>query len=407
MKTNIKEKKPRIAFIKPLEANYLYETSSTELVDLLESSGGHTGPLAFFTDYNTDIYLTKLPYSPECQSWGEGLYMGTNGHKAVQQRRLCAKQNKKQLELSDVEQIKWSDYQVVISIGCAVPSQITKQYPEIVWCYYIPDPTPAFFLSKKWGPLHNYNVFLTQGISAKILSEKEVQTYRETKRIVLDIPFVFMRPDTFTKLFPTDNRNGIRIESRSRKDANPEIIKTLTKFGPIAERIESVKEYTEQLASTRYFIILDTPYERFRGNALVEANAAGCLIIAPDNLRSLNSHLIPEENRYQSYTELFELLTKLNQSESIRNEMLENQNAIIAKASYITPKNAFDKIVTSHAESEAVNIKQNIWKQRYFPIICTRLMPIFGILNSLTTKLTKKPLFEYIAKIINKKGDMF
>ncbi len=61
MKETTENRIPRIAFIKPLEASYLYETTSIDLTDLLDSSNCHTGPLAFFTDYETDIYLTKLP----------------------------------------------------------------------------------------------------------------------------------------------------------------------------------------------------------------------------------------------------------------------------------------------------------------------------------------------------------
>jgi hypothetical protein len=215
-----------------------------------------------------------------------------------------------------------------------------------------------------------------------------------------------MRPDTFSKAFPATKREGIRIESRSMQHADPDIIKKISAYGTITKRVESVKSYTKQLASTRYFVILDTPYQRFRGNALVEANAAGCLILAHKNFRSNNSYIIPEENRYQNYTELFELLAQLNQSEELRNKMFDRQHKIITKASYTVPKNAFDKILELHSQSN-VTIKLHQWRNHYFPIVCTKLMPFIGVVNSLTTKLTGKPLFEYVAKIINKKGDMF
>jgi hypothetical protein len=178
----------------------------------------------------------------------------------------------------DPANIDWSIYDIVLTINACIPLSIVKRYPRTMWCYYIGENDSIHMEQKFTG----YNYILNQ----------DVTTAHPPHTI--GFPYSMISSNTYLSLYshffkskPSDRR-GIFMEINNTSErpvtvAPPEILEIQTATGyPILFHNQDILENCKTLCESKYYLKLLGRV--IRGNSILEAISAGCIILANRNL---------------------------------------------------------------------------------------------------------------------------
>jgi hypothetical protein len=289
-------KRPRVALVKQDCNEDLYccppglptwETISTTLL--------RSGPVDFFTFFDTSFILLRTELDPECNIWREKVDpLGWAPREWFENFRqhVPGRDYGQSLYAQPADQINWSDFDLVISIDVSVPARITRQYPGVVWCYYVREiKTPSWQESLR-TPITGQDLYLSQ-LFPPLLDHK--------KNHVVDFPYHFQHVGVFHQLVPgvpagPDEivRTGVFVEYHSARQATDQQLRELSAFGPVYAH-RSIDEQHDPLSGERIpdrtmavpalKALLHSKYHvkwagrPAFGTAKVEAIAAGCLCL--------------------------------------------------------------------------------------------------------------------------------
>ena len=62
----------------------------------------------------------------------------------------------------DEKNVKWEEFDIVVSIDIAVSKKITDAYPQVVWAYFITEGCMRSYKTSIEYPIDGYDLFLTQ-----------------------------------------------------------------------------------------------------------------------------------------------------------------------------------------------------------------------------------------------------
>lgn len=290
---------PRIAVVKQTTQNDWYCASADAAPDqIVLSTLMRTGPAALILHGGARFVMVEPCADEECQVWRQpaeelGWY---DIAQLDDLRHQVPGRNHGQSEFAaTVEAVQWNAFDIVVSLDVSIPQRITRDYPEVVWCYYVREPKSSAWAQSMRQPLPGQDLFLNQCFS---LERQAIHPHQ------VDFPYHFQFFGCFAGVIsslPT-TRQGVFLEHLSVSVFDEDQMHRLSEFGAMAStaeiahgaamRVTSAAERLEVLHGTKYFVHVGG-VRRVWGNAMIEAIACGCLALGNPDLQTHSSLFSP------------------------------------------------------------------------------------------------------------------
>ena len=321
VKVDLKE--IRVALVKQDVYTNLYcAPTFSSFSDTIGSSLRHTGPAAFLKIFNCDYHIVKVEADLECNIWKEKItdcgqgdqdyYFRQRLREAVYPPNMDWQQGALAKSVND---ISWSDYDIIISVDLAVPERIVRRHTQALWCYYVSEPCMRSYKKSRETPLAGYDIFLNQRFSPRHFSLNKLHE--------LDFPFAFQ----YSGIFDDFRENitepvGIFIEAHSASILSDADHKLLEQFGPISTTSTATASILRALLNSRYFVRLGG--RRLWGNSMVEAVACGTLALGnPGEYK--NRSLYCSGSRIRTFDDCMRLIDFYETHSNRRHSVLADQ----------------------------------------------------------------------------------
>lgn len=339
--------KLKVALVKQVVLPDLYVCHPhSGIEEILFSTIMRIGPLGFFHIFDCDFYIVDVHPAIECQLWKKINQTPLNGNadllldlKTKLLNQIPGQEFKKPGSSFpnghfsvDVNSVQWDKYDIVISINISIPTEIVKKHINILWCYMLME--PYIFMDKVY---FSYDVSFNHHASGLTYS----------KPGVIDFPYTFLHPGLIASIMQDElgrgsNKTGIFCDISCSKEKPeeklvnkpPDHLLSLSKYGhPLVVHNQSIRENCVNLFDSKYFIKLGGPL--IRGNSIIEAISAGCLVIGnPDEI--MLKILLPDDCRVSSVDQAEKLIKHLDTNPSDYLELFYIQKALCQK--YIIDK---------------------------------------------------------------------
>lgn len=276
------------------------ESKSVVLTSLLRS-----GFVGLFTKFNADFIIVKLDPAPECQVWKE-----FSADPLVQKKLLDLRDKLPETNIFphtvpqgkyavSVDEIDWSDYDIVISINISVPKRITEKYTKTIWAYCIGEPYMETYQRSKENPVPGYDFFLNQKFRRRNIGNK----FHE-----IDFPYYLQYEGCFNDLLnlpaiDAKEKKGVIIEKHSLRLMKDKEIHQFEQLGPIYFQEGNTEQMLHTVINAKYYYRLGGP-KRW-GNAMIEAAAGGCLFLGNKD-EFVNKSLFSPFTSIESKDEFFQ-----------------------------------------------------------------------------------------------------
>jgi len=229
----------------------------------------------------------------------------------------------------DVNTIDWLKYDIVITINMCIPSYIIHKYPSILWCYITGENTGEY-IETLYKP---YDIVLNQDLT-KVCPEHSI-----------GFPYTFLHPYTLENINKnlinnTTSKNGIYMEiNNTTQRPVTEIPLSIMEISNVTNlhiyiHSQNIIQNIKNMYNSKYFLKLEG--RNIRGNAVLEAISAGCVIIANPNLVRYND-LIHETCKINDNNDAIRIITYLENNPVIYNEVLQFQREYMELHYYKTP----------------------------------------------------------------------
>ena len=228
----------------------------------------------------------------------------------------------------DVNTIDWLKYDIVITMNMCIPSHIVHKYPSVLWCYITGENT-AEYIETLYKP---YDIVLNQDIT-KVGPEYSI-----------GFPYTFLHPHTLENInkniLNNTTKNGIYMEiNNTTQRPVAEIPLSIMEISnatnlQIYIHYQNIIENIKNMYNSKYFLKLEG--RNIRGNAVLEAISAGCVIIANPTLVTYND-LIHETCKINNKDDAIRVITFLENNPVIYNEVLQFQRDYMELHYYKTP----------------------------------------------------------------------
>jgi len=314
----------RFAFVKQEIHSDLYNCQhDADPATKILSSLSRVGPSGLFTLYDADFYVVKVDKAPECQTWQEV-------RKRIQNRRRLAERHKK-YSIS-VDDVKWSDYDIVICLDISIPERIVKKYRRTLWCYM---PTEPSCMASYKGPLRaSYNARLNQDVGRTI----------QTKFGVVCFPYSFIEPGSLKKLSTNHSgpqkKDGVFVEYNWVQTSNKAMkikglgpVRTIVPAAgkrsqdpntPYISAVDHRIRTIDRLCASKFF--LKYGGRIIRGNSIAEAMACNAVAVCKPSL-IIYSQLLCKRARIKGLAEAIEFIKSVD--ETTRQQMIKRQNELM------------------------------------------------------------------------------
>lgn len=259
----------RVAFVKQALYSDLYVSPpGKDAATVVKSSLKRTGPMGFFTDLKAGFFMVGEDSAPECRVWEESV--GSNPPTRLEDLAL-ARQRGKAFGGSQVDEIPWNTFDVVISLDIAVPQRLIRHYPRVFWVYFPADPgTPTAKAARRVPP---------QGFDAALShAHRRFPVRPSLGRQTVEFPYSFQSSFSWDSVWPSDpHRAGVMVENQTFALLPASDRKKLEAFGPIRVPRGSVDDVAVALRASKYYLRLQGG--PLAGNGQIEAIMAGALAV--------------------------------------------------------------------------------------------------------------------------------
>lgn len=327
----------RVLLVKQDVHNDLYcAVSPASAEDIVYSSLMRSGPVGLFTALNADFAVVKVDPAPECNVWKQKVtdckhhpleyYESFRG--PIKRARQTYDHS---LVAVDVDEVRWGDYDLVISIDIAVPTRIVKDYPDTVWAYYVSEPCMSLYAASLAEPQFGYDLFLTLGF------RNERPSYPSPR--VLEFPYFLQYAGCFTDLDgienpPFDKRAGVSVETHSLKLWNDEQnARVEREVGPVYRGFVDARTKINNLRASKFH--LRTDGKAIWGNSLIEAMACGALVVSTPTL--LKHRLVVPELMVSNFDQMLNVIETLGREPTLRASCLAKQEAMLNETCFLRP----------------------------------------------------------------------
>jgi len=332
---------PKVAFVKQevLALIYCCPSESTP-AQIVFSSMKHTGPVGLFTKLHSEFHIVKTePDDAECNTWKE--IVTGSGISTIEELeslkhspfRAGSRGNSRAPGEFSVActSIDWSRYDIVISMDVSVPTRLVKEFPRTTWAYCISEPggMPSYKRSH-WAPIAGYDLFLNQMFRMRPFLNK----WHE-----IEWPFNLQYYGCVHELVglaldDSGKRTGIFVESHTASTLTDEQQHELSRLGELYFVSARTEDILKDLLRCKYFIRLGG--RSLLGNAMVEAVAAGCLVLG-DASEFVNRGLFLKEHHVSSFPELLRRMQSLNENPRLFGESASRQRILLDYLCFYRP----------------------------------------------------------------------
>lgn len=343
---------PKVAFVKQDVNDDLYccpENSSP--VSIIRSTLGRPGPVALFTKFDADFYIVETEPDPECniwkEKWTERRWCPIEYFEKFREKVPGRKYGQKVFAVK-AKTVDWGKYDIVISNDISVPERITRNYPQVVWCYYIREVTTSSYKNSHMQPIRGQDISLNQRFRPVRLSPK-VMPHE------IEFPYHLHYSGCFQEMcnFPFDdnNRSGIFLEHHTVADLDSTQLERLKSFGTVrstailpegtVDRWEESQsrrtmdpEFMEDFMKSKYFVKCGG--RAVWGTAMVEAIAMGCLVIGDPKVMP-HGFIYDKYTTVSTFSDVIARISFLEKNEKIYQRVLMRQRRLVDYLCYIRP----------------------------------------------------------------------
>lgn len=346
---------PRVALVKQDCNEDLYCCApDAGVLEMLRSTLLRSGPIGLFDAFDSRFFIVGTEADPECGIWKEKsdpLQWAPQSWFESFRDRVPGRDHGQSRFARSVEDIDWSEFDIVISVDVAVPERITSRFPSVVWAYYVREIKAPSWRASFEKPLAGQDLYLDHCFDP-----------RPPRRAghVVHFPYHFQRSGIFHELAGLPalredgaDRAGVFVEYHAARQATPEQLRRLEEFGPVyAKRVEDDRcdpasgeripalsmgdEGFAALTRSKYHVKWDG--RAIYGTAKVEAIAAGCLALS-DIERDASRFLQSQATRVFGFDSLVAALRRLEASHALYRRELARQRALVDYLCYYRPAN--------------------------------------------------------------------
>lgn len=361
--------------------------NSMSYIDILFSSMMRVGPFSLINDLHADFFIIKEENTEECQIYNHFL-KGFGGNYALLKTQTLNTipgntffqpgSDKPNGHFAvNASAIDWNLYDIVISMNFSIPSNIIKNYPNVLWCYFIGE-NNLHLINE---PKYKYDIALNQDIDING-SDYESKT--------ISFPYTFLSKDTLYKTLKTTlqdtTQNGIFVEINSCRgrpvSSYPEIFNKLSsQFNlPIITHNQNIKQNIINLYKSKYFIKFGG--RSIRGNSVIEAISSSTLVLM-DPTQTGYAFLIPEDCAVKTENEILDKIKFFEDDLTKYTNALKYQKVLLEQFCYQQPLN---------------HLFYQWYKKVNTAIVFVSNLAYFGNFNNSLTQLIKTG--KYTGKII-------
>jgi len=305
----------KFALVKQKGYNDLYSCPpATSDMKLPLQSKFRTGPAALFIRHDTDFYITN-DTSPFDSLLG------------VDHNEEAAQLNSEYAINS--EDVDWSMYDCVITTDIAVKPETVKKYPDVLWAYYLTDPSRMPEIVGYDKPIDGYDIHLNLNISTKPSNgchfEINFPYLLHYFGCFRDIGVSIRRSNIFTSYYTSHHDRQYLLDQGISKDLK----------GFVHRKGDGdIMNVIVNLSKSKYFIKYGP--RGVWGNATIEAIACGCLAFS-QRLGNGASDLVGENCLTDDYDELIYKVKHFEENDKLYEEQLEIQRYALDEFCYHTP----------------------------------------------------------------------
>lgn len=339
----------RIALVKQSSYADLYSIPSIGGVEgrrsareVYESSNFRSGPVGLLAQFDCDFIIVECADAPECKVWEYRLPGEATDKASVTEHKR--KLRKEQLPCAvDASVIDWSEYDVVICLENAVPSTITRTYPETIWATMLEwfgMPQYKRYLLK---PPRGYDVFLTQVFSSTPFDCMLPPT-------ALHWPYGFLHSSSFRELgllHAVEKGDSIVL------DQNAESLRhDLVEDPSLAARLKllggmKIKDFAVRMAEAKYYTSVGSS-RLLWGNGTMDVAALGALILT-DRSKLINSAVVGPECHVSNAEGLKNKVGRLDADPELYQSTLESQRQRLDYFAFWRPLFELHHYASKHA----------------------------------------------------------
>ena len=311
----------RVALVKQTTYSDLYSDPSAQTPrELLESSWHRTGPIGLFTLFNARFFIVHPESDPECRVAEEKLKFGVAD--PVRARDDAQRRSVQEQVAVLAAEVNWSDFDVVIAIENAVPARVTRQHPGVLWATLLEHHRMEQFPHYLRRPPDGYDAFLNLRFGPNPQSIR-----RRTH--VIDWPYNFNVPDGIAALYPAVSRENLSmLEDHQAPGVKAAFTALDCRWTGGEVTVQSLRQFVQALVRAKVFCAA-RPLRPLGGLALIDAVAAGCVVVA-DRSRIWNPFLVTPETNVQSDVQAAKLAERLMKDEVFYHQVRLEQNRRLA-----------------------------------------------------------------------------
>jgi hypothetical protein len=301
----------RVALVRQSAYQSLYSPGvRSAWEDVVLSAAKHFGPFSLLADLGADYRVVRQAAEPETYLW-KGKYSldpdpQSSWSHAMERTRAweASAEGRQAISVDDVD---WSDYDLVVGIDVPIPERIVKQCPRTLWTYYSVEAGGPLQKNSLFHPAAGYHIFLNHGF-------RRFRCRPRNRRHVLEFPFTFQSRRAWEELARHAGLEGCVRKNQVILDrASPPPSRIVSRL--LLHHLEGnsgqnpARAYLGQMTSSRFAIRTD-PKTRW-GNWAVEAIQAGCLFLGRADSLAMPGILLPgliAETTDQAWAKAEELL---------------------------------------------------------------------------------------------------
>lgn len=329
----------RFAVVKSTRYNDLWVSKKTsDPFELYKSTLMRCSPIGLAELFHADFLIVKESMEYPCQEITYG-WEKTNRKSLLHNKKQKLKtlpfldetyhEHLTLEEVSyDVDAIDWSEYDIVITMNACVPTRITQQYPRTLWCTYVSENDDVWTSTLFDG----YKVILNQDVRNNL------------PPFAVGFPYSFCGPTTIERIgkdyLGVKMRSGIFIELNNSTERpfltppEPFIRISQQTNQPLLLHDQNVLVNCKKLSTAKYYVKLLGRV--IRGNGVVEAISAGCLLLMNPSL-TMYSDLVLEECRVVDEKGCIEKIRFLEEHPQIYIQLVQKQRDYFTKWYVETP----------------------------------------------------------------------
>ncbi len=273
----------RVALVRQTAYRGAYLSSHQSWPETVLTAPAHLGPLSFLADLGADYFVVRQDRDPETYLWQEKFRNDPDPELSF--RKVQSWQDQQEtMGLVNPEEIRWEDYDLVVSLDIALPTRITQKCHKTLWAYYSVEAGGWLHKRSLQKPVEGYQIYLNHGF-------RRYRTRPLNRSHVIEFPFTFQSARAWhflSKKIGTwgDIRRGTLVEQASWNSFHNEKPPSMHLLSGDA------KEYVRSMTSHQ-FAVRTSPIMRW-GNWALEAVQAGCLFLGRADSLAMPGVLMPE-----------------------------------------------------------------------------------------------------------------